>query len=138
MIQQVFINLPVKSLGRSVEFFTKLGFTFDPRFTDENATCLIIGENTFAMLLLEKFFKTFTPGKLCDAAKGTEVIVAISLESRAEVDQLMEKALAAGATEPRPPQDYEFMYGRDFLDPDGHIWEPFYMDMETYAAARGV
>ena len=138
MIQQVFINLPVKNLGRSVEFFTKLGFTFDPRFTDENATCLIIGENMFAMLLLEKFFKTFTPGELCDAAKGTEVIVALSLESRAEVDELMEKVLAAGGTEPRPAQDYGYMYGRDFLDPDGHIWEPFYMDMEAYPGASGV
>ena len=128
MPNQIFINLPVKDLQKTIQFFTKLGFRFNPKFTDTNAACLIIGENIFAMLLLEKFFKTFIKKEICDTAKSTEVLLAISVESRIKVDEMITKALKAGGTEPRAAQDYGWMYGRAFEDLDGHIWEVFYMD----------
>jgi predicted lactoylglutathione lyase len=128
MTKAIFVNLPVRDLGKSIDFFKKMGFAFNPQFTDENATCMIIGENIFAMLLVEKFFKTFTKKDICDTAKDTEVIVALAAESREKVDQLMVKALAAGATEPRPAQDHGWMYNRNFQDIDGHLWEIFWMD----------
>jgi hypothetical protein len=128
MAKQIFVNLPVKDLQRSVAFFSWLGFTFDPKFTDENATCMIIGENIFVMLLVESFFKTFTTKDLCDATKKTEVLVCLSCDSRAEVDDLVARALSAGGTAPRKPQDHGFMYGHGFEDLDGHIWELIYME----------
>ena len=128
MAKQIFVNLPVKDLQKTITFFTKLGFKFNPKFTDNHATCLIIGENIFAMLLLEKFFKTFTKKEICDTAKSTEVLLAISVESRIKVDEMLKKAIIAGGTEPRAAQDYGWMYGRVFEDLDGHIWEVFYMD----------
>ena len=128
MAKQIFVNLSVKDLHKSIEFFTKLGFKFNPQFTDENATCMIIGENMFAMLLVEKFFKTFTKKKICDAKKSTEVLVALSVESKKNVDEMIKKAIEAGGTEPRAPQDHGWMYGRSFEDINGHIWEIFYMD----------
>ncbi len=129
MAKQIFVNLPVKDLNKTIDFFTKLGFKFNPRFTDENATCMIIGENIFAMLLVEKFFKTFIPGKgICDAEKNTETLVALTAESREKVDEMIGKAVAAGGTEYRKAQDEGWMYGRAFQDIDGHIWEIFYMD----------
>src|SRR5574341_1896680 len=129
MTRQIFVNLPVKDLNKTIEFFTKLGFTFNPQFTDDNATCMIIGENIFAMLLVEKFFKNFIPTKeICDAKKNTEVLVALSAESRKKVDEMIDKAIAAGGSEYRNAEDYGWMYGRSFEDIDGHIWEVFYMD----------
>jgi uncharacterized protein len=128
MATQIFVNLPVKDLRRTVEFFTRLGYTFDQRFTNENGTCMIVGENIFVMLLVERFFQTFTTKPLCDATKSTEVIVCLSVESRAAVDDLVARALAAGGTAPRPPQDHGFMYGHGFQDLDGDIWELGYMD----------
>jgi len=128
MAKQIFVNLPVKDLDKSIEFFTKLGFKFNPQFTDENATCMIIGENMFAMLLVEKFFKTFTKKEICDAKKSTEVLVALSVESRKKVDEMIKKAIEAGGTEPRAPQDHGWMYGRSFEDINGHVWEIFYMN----------
>jgi predicted lactoylglutathione lyase len=128
MTKAIFVNLPVRDLGKSIDFFKKMGFAFNAQFTDENATCMIIGENIFAMLLVEKFFKTFTKKEICDTAKDTEVIVALSAESREKVDQLMVKALAAGGIEPRPAQDHGWMYNRNFQDIDGHLWEIFWMD----------
>jgi len=128
MAKQIFVNLPVKDLNRSVAFFTKLGFKFDPKFTDENATCMIVGENIYVMLLLEKFFKTFTTKELWDAKKSTEVLVCLSCDSRSEVDGLVIKAVAAGGSTPRKPQDHGFMYGHGFEDLDGHIWELIYME----------
>jgi len=124
----LFVNLPVKDLNRSVAFFNKLGFKFDPKFTDENATCMIVGENIYVMLLLEKFFKTFTTKELWDAKKSTEVLVCLSCDSRSEVDGLVIKAVAAGGSTPRKPQDHGFMYGHGFEDLDGHIWELIYME----------
>ena len=124
----IFVNLPVKDLKRSVAFFTALGAEFNPQFTNDNAACMIIGENIHAMLLKHEFFKTFTTRKLCDTSESTEVLICISCESRAEVDALVAKAVAAGATAPRAPQDHGFMYGHGFDDLDGHIWELMYME----------
>ena len=128
MATQIFVNLPVKDLKKTITFFTKLGFTFDPKFTDENATCMIVGENIFVMLLVESFFKTFTDKAICDARKSTEVLVCISSESRQKLDELVSKAVAAGGNAPRKPQDHGFMYGHGFEDLDGHIWELIYME----------
>ncbi len=122
------MNLPVKDLNKSIEFFTELGFSFDPQFTDENATCMIVGEDIFIMLLVEKFFKTFTKKEICDTTKNTEMIVALSAESREKVDQMIDKVVEAGGTEYREPQDHGWMYVRSFEDINGHIWEILYMD----------
>lgn len=128
MATKIFVNLPVKDLNKSVEFFTKLGFKFDPQFTDENATCMIVGEDIFVMLLVEKFFQTFTKKKISDATKSTEVIVALSADSKVKVDEMVNKALKAGGTTPNEKQDQGFMYGHGFQDLDGHLWEVMYMD----------
>lgn len=128
MTKQIFVNLPVKNLKKSIAFFTKLGFKFNPQFTDENATCMIVGKNIFSMLLVEKFFKTFTHKDICNAKKSTEVLVALSVESRRKVDAMVSRAVDAGGKEARQPQAHGWMYGRSFEDIDGHIWEIFYMD----------
>jgi uncharacterized protein len=128
MATKIFVNLPVNNLKKSIEFFTKLGFTFNPQFTDETATCMIIGEDIFVMLLTKEKFKTFTPKEICDATKSTEVLVALSFESRERVDELVRQAVAAGGTTYNEPQDHGFMYSHGFQDLDGHIWEIFYMD----------
>jgi predicted lactoylglutathione lyase len=128
MATQIFVNLPVRDLGKSVEFYTKLGYSFDARFTDEKATCMIVGENIFVMLLVESYFATFTPKPLCDARKHTGAILALALESREQVDAQVAQAVAAGATAPLPAQDHGFMYQHGFHDLDGHAVEVFYMD----------
>ena len=128
MVKEIYINLPVKDLKKSISFFTKLGFKFNQKFTDENATCMIIGENIFAMLLIEKFFKTFIKKEISDSKKSTEFLLALSLDSREEVDEFLSKVLKAGGKETREAQDHGFMYARAFEDLDGHIWEAFYMD----------
>lgn len=128
MIKQIFVNLPVKDLDKSIQFFTKIGFTFNPQFTDKNAACMIIGENIFAMLIVEQFFKTFIKKEIAEAKKTTEVLLALSVSDRKEVDDMMKKVIAAGGKEARAAQDYGWMYGRSFEDLDGHIWEVFYMD----------
>ncbi len=131
MSTQIFVNLPVKNLDSSVAFFTRLGFSFNPQFTDQNATCMIIGENIFTMLLVESFFKTFTSKEICDTSKSTEVLICLSRESRADVDAIVKNALAAGGKAPRPPQDHGFMYQHGFEDIDGHTWEVVYMAPAT-------
>jgi len=133
--KQIFVNLPVKDLTKTVEFFTKLGFRFNPQFTDDNATCMIVSDNIFVMLLVEKFFKTFTKKEICDAKKSTEVLIALSAESREKVDEMINIALEAGGIEPRAPQDHGWMYGRSFEDINGHQWEIIYMDES--AAKKG-
>ena len=125
---KIFVNLPVKNLVNSVEFFTKLGFKFDPQFTDETATCMIVADDIFVMLLTEEKFKLFTPKKICDATQSTEVLVCLSCESRAQVDEMVNCAVAAGGTTYNEPQDHGFMYGHGFQNPDGHIWELVFMD----------
>lgn len=125
---KIFVNLPVKDLNRSVEFFSKLGYKFNPQFTDENATCMIVGEDIFVMLLVEKFFKTFTPKAIADAKSSTETLVALSAKSRDEVNRIVEIALASGAKRYAEPKDHGFMYQWGFEDLDGHIWEYLWMD----------
>ena len=128
MTHKIFVNLPVKDLAVSMEFFGKLGFEFNPDFANENGVCMVVSDNIFVMLLMEDFFQTFTKKEVADATKTTEVLTALSVESREAVDELLSVALEAGGQEAREPQDHGFMYGRSFEDPDGHIWEIFYMD----------
>jgi uncharacterized protein len=128
MPTKIFVNLPVKNLDTSVEFFTDLGFSFNQQFTDETATCMIVTDDIFVMLLTEEKFKSFTPKEICDAKKYTEVLVGLSLESRAKVDEMVRKAVAAGGATYNEPQDHGFMYGHGFQDLDGHIWELIYME----------
>jgi predicted lactoylglutathione lyase len=128
MASKIFVNLPVKDLQNASGFFTKLGFGFNQQFTDETATCMIVTDDIFVMLLTEEKFKTFTPNEICDARKYTEVLVALSLESRDKVDEMVRKAINAGGTTYNEPQDHGFMYAHGFQDLDGHIWEVFYMD----------
>lgn len=128
MATQIFVNLPVKDLQKSIEFFTQLGFKFDAQFTDETATCMIVSQDIFVMLLTHNRFKTFTPNAICDATKSTEVLLCLSAESRAAVDDMIRKAVAAGGKSHSEPQDHGFMYGHGFQDIDGHIWEVMYME----------
>ena len=135
MTRQIFVNFPVKDLTKSVEFFTKLDFTFNPQFTNEDATCMIVDQNIFVMLLVEKFFQTFTPKEICDTSKNTEVLVSLACESRAEVDAMIAKAISAGGTTYKEPNDMGFMYQHGFQDLDGHLWEIFFMDESAMAQA---
>lgn len=132
MANQIFVNFPVKDLNKSIEYFKQLGYTFNPQFTDENATCMLIGENIFAMLLTHKRYSDFTTKTIADAFKTNEVMIALSLNSNAEVDAIMEKGLKAGGNEPRKAEDLGFMYNRALEDLDGHIWEYFYMDLSKF------
>ncbi|MDX1959000.1 MAG: VOC family protein [Leptospiraceae bacterium] len=128
MATQIFINLPVKDLNKSIEFFTKLGYTFNAQFTNESATCMIISDTIYVMLLVETYFQTFISKEIVNAKKATEVLIALSCDSKEAVDELADKALAAGASFPKEAQDHGFMYTRSFEDLDGHIWEVFWMD----------
>lgn len=129
MATNIFVNLPVKDLEKSKEFFLKLGYTFNQQFTDEKAASLVISENIYAMLLTEPFFKTFIPNKeIADTGKTKEVLVALSTDSKQQVDELADKAIAAGGKKFREPEDHGFMYARSFEDLDGHVWEVIWMD----------
>ncbi len=127
MHKQMFVNLAVNDLPRSRAFFESLDLSFNPQFSNDQGACLVLGENIYAMLLTKDFFKGFTGKPITDATKSTEMILCLSCESRAEVDELVAKALKAGGTSPRPPQDHGFMYGHGFEDLDGHIWELVHM-----------
>lgn len=128
MARMIFVNLPVKDLNKSVEFFTKMGYTFNPQFTDEKATCMIISDTIYVMLLVENFFQTFTKKAIADASKVTESIICLSADSRQHVDDLMNSAIAAGGTDSGNVQDQGFMYVRGYDDLDGHRWEIMWMD----------
>ena len=128
MTTKIFVNLPVKNLDRSIEFFTGLGFALNRQFTDETAACMVISDHIHAMLLTERKFKEFTPKQIADATKTTEVLTCLSADSKDDVNRIVDTALAAGATEARAPMDYGFMFGRSFNDLDGHIWEIVWMD----------
>lgn len=128
MSRMTFVNLPVQDLQRSVDFWSGLGFSFNPQFTDDNATCMVISDQACVMLLVEKFFSTFTTKKIADATTHAEVIMALSAESREDVDAVVDEALATGGSPANDPQDEGFMYSRSFHDPDGHLWELLYMD----------
>jgi predicted lactoylglutathione lyase len=126
--RKLFVNLAVADLDRSRAFFGELGFSFDPRFTDETATCMLIGEDAYAMLLVTDRFRDFAQKELCDPRTHTEALLAFTVGSREEVDDLADRALAAGGAAAGEPQDHGFMYSRAFEDPDGHHWEAFWMD----------
>ena len=129
MAKRIFVNLPVKDLKRSMDFFQKLGFTFNLQFTDEKAACLVINDpHIYAMLLTEDYFKTFTKKKIADASKSTEVLIAIDAESRQQVDELVKKAKEAGGAIYADAKDHGWMYQHSFADPDGHQWELIYID----------
>jgi predicted lactoylglutathione lyase len=133
--RKMFVNLAVRDLPGSKEFFTKLGFDFEPRFTDENAACMIVSDEAFVMLLGEPFFKTFTRNETCDTSKQTEALLALSCSSRVEVDHMVQTAVAAGGTHAMDAQDHGFMYGWSFYDPDGHHWEVMYMEPQALERA---
>ncbi|MFI5674575.1 VOC family protein [Streptomyces cellulosae] len=126
--QMIFVNLPVNDLDASKKFFTELGYSINPQFSDENAASVVISDTIVAMLLTKPFYATFTKKEIADATKTSEVLVALSAESREKVDELVDKALAAGGSPAGETQDHGFMYGRSFDDPDGHTWEVVWMD----------
>lgn len=129
MSTKIFVNLPVMDLKKSKEFFSKLGYTFNMQFTDEKAACMVVTEDIYFMLLVEKFFKDFTLKEITDTTKSNESISSLFLDSRKEVDEIVDKALAAGAKITRDPQEVgDWMYSRSFEDLDGHLWEYGWMD----------
>lgn len=128
MATKIFVNLPVKDLDQSMAFFKKLGFTFNPQFTDENAACMVVSEDIYFMLIVHAFFRNFTNKEIADASRTTEVINCLSAENREQVDEMVRLAVAAGATTPKEPMDHGFMYQHGFEDLDGHLWEVMYMD----------
>ncbi|WP_346826360.1 VOC family protein [Serratia inhibens] len=134
MATQIFVNLPVGNLPASIEFFTRLGFSFNQQFTDDTAACMVVSETIYVMLLTHDKFKMFTPNPIGDARKATEVLICLSQPSRAAVDSVVRKAIAAGGNTYNQPQDYGFMYGHGFQDLDGHIWELMYMDEKAAQA----
>ena len=134
MTRQIFVNLPVRDIARTRSFFESLGFEFNEKFSNDEAACLIVGDGRYVMLLAENFFSTFTHKPVCDARSATEVLVCLGCDSRAEVDDLVARARAAGGSVPRDAQDHGFMYAHAFEDPDGHIWELVYMAENAEAA----
>ena len=130
MPKAIFVNLPCQDLRRSKAFFETLGFSFNPQFTNDEAACLVISDAIYAMLHTHASFRRFTSKDIADAHKTTETLLAIQVESKEAVNALLDKARAAGARAPREAQDHGFMYERAFEDPDGHIWEIFWMDAQ--------
>ena len=128
LARKLFVNLAVADLKKSMSFFATLGFAFNPKFTDDNAACMIVNDQAFVMLLSQPFFKTFTRRELCDTSRHTEGLFALSCGSREEVDRLVKQAVAAGGSHAMESQDHGFMYAWSFYDPDGHHWEVFWMD----------
>ena len=131
MSRKIFVNLPVKNLEKSKAFFVALGFTINPQFTDATAACIVISEEIYVMVLTEEKFAPFAPHPISDAKKSTEVLLCLSCDSRAEVEDLVRRALANGGSVYREPADHGFMYHHSFQDPDGHVWELAYMDMSA-------
>lgn len=136
MSKLIFVNLPVADLPAARAFYEAIGATNDPRFTDDTAACMVLSETIHVMLLTHDKFSQFTPKPVADAHATSEVLICISADSREAVDDITEKAIAAGGREARDRQDYGFMYGRSFEDLDGHIWEPMWMDVEAFSAAQ--
>lgn len=128
MPMNIFVNLSVKDLPKTKEFFAGLGFKFNAQFTDDNAACMIVNDTAYYMLLTEPFFKGFIQKEIADTSKVAEAINAVSVDSREEVDQFADKALSLGAAKSSDAQDHGFMYSRSFQDLDGHLWEVFWMD----------
>ena len=136
MNRQIFVNLPVKDLERSKAFFSALGFVNNPQFTNADAACMVVSDTIYLMLLTEPFFQGFTPKAISDAHKSTEVLLCLSCDSRAGVDDMAAKAKAAGGSWPNPPKDHGFMYQHGFEDLDGHLWELAYMESMPEQAAE--
>lgn len=132
MTKQIYINLPVKDLNKSIDYFTKLGFSFDKQFTDDKGTCMIVDSNIFVMLLTEEFFITFTKKEIPDSSDKSEVILTLSVNSNEEVNSLIGKAVSAGGIATSNIQEMGWMYGRGFQDINGHLWEVVHMDMEAF------
>jgi predicted lactoylglutathione lyase len=128
MSTKIFVNVPVKDLDKSKQFFTAIGFTINPQFTDDTAACVVISEDIYAMILTHEKFKQFTPKEISDATKTSEVLLALSFDSRDKVNEIADTALKSGGSVANQPQDYGFMFSRSISDPDGHIWEFFWMD----------
>ncbi len=137
MHRQIYVNLPITDMARSRAFFEALGYHFNPQFSNEQGACLVLGENLYVMLLVHPFFQGFIDKRIADSRESTEVLVCLSCESRAEVDQLVARAIAAGGRAPRPPQDHGFMYGHGFEDLDGHLWELVHMVDASQAQGQG-
>jgi uncharacterized protein len=131
MATKIFVNLPVKDLKQSMNFFSSLGYAFNPQFTNDQAACMVISEDIYSMLLVEPFFKSFSNQEIADTSKANEAIICLSADSKEEVNTLVDKAVKAGAKEPKPVQDQGFMYSRGFSDLDGHMWEVMFMDMSA-------
>lgn len=131
MSRKVFINLPVRDLEKSKAFFSTLGFEFDSQFTDDKGACMVLSEEGYVMLLTTPFFEGFTKRAVCDTSTHTEALIALSCESRAEVDELVQKAIDAGGAPAMPSMDHGFMYAHSFYDLDGHHWEVLWMDPAT-------
>ena len=136
MPKLIFVNLPVADLPAAKAFYEAIGATNNPQFTDDTAACMVFSDTIHVMLLTHDKFRQFTPKQVADAHATSEVLIAISADSREAVDEITEKALAGGGREARDKQDYGFMYSRSFEDPDGHIWEPMWMDMDAFLAAQ--
>ena len=135
--RKLFVNLACEDLPRSVEFFTKLGFAFDPRFTDHTATCMLVGEDAYVMLLTHERFAEFAPRPLCDSTQRVETLLCVSSDTREGVDELVRTAVAAGGADVGAVQESSFMYGRSFQDPDGHGWEVMWMNPALVTEAPG-
>ena len=121
--KQIFVNLGTKDLKRANDFFTALGYSFNPQYSDEKATCMVVSESIYVMILTDQYFQTFSPKTVADASKTCEVIVCLSCDTREQVDEIVKKAVKAAGKTYNEPKDHGFMYQHGFLDPDGHIWE---------------
>ena len=137
MPKLIFVNLPVTDLARAKAFYEAVGAKNNPQFTDDTAACMVFSDTIHVMLLTHRKFAQFTPKRIADAHQVSEVLICVSAESREAVDEMTRRALAAGGREPRPAEDHGFMYSRSFEDPDGHIWEPMWMDMDAARTAMG-
>ena len=135
MSKLIFVNLPVADLPAAKAFYEAIGATNNPQFTDETAACMVFSDTIHVMLLTHAKFSQFTPKRIANAQETSEVLIAISADSREAVDDIADKATTAGGREPREKQDFGFMYSRSFEDLDGHIWEPMWMDLEAAQAA---
>lgn len=135
MPTQIFVNLPVRNLAKAKAFYAALGHTINPKFTNDDAACVVVSDTIYVMLLVHPFFSGFTSKAICDTSTHIETLLALSTENRANVDAVMDKALAAGGKEPSPARDHGFMYQRTFEDLDGHTWEVFYMDEAAFPGA---
>ena len=128
MPTSIFLNLPTTDLERAKDFYTSLGFSINPLFSDENAACVVLDDNIYFMVLTREYLGTFTDKQIIDPKTQAQALIALTRDSRAAVDEVLEKGLASGGSSPREPQDLGFMYSRDLEDPDGNILEFFYME----------